>query len=58
MKSVLTLLGVILLGAGLAACSTNDSGYYKSGDYYNSFGQDHYQPYEGDHHLHWHNSYR
>ncbi len=58
MKSIVSLLSVALLGLGLAACSSNDSGYYTSGDYYESYGQDHYQPYEDGHHFHYHNSYR
>ena len=56
MKTLKIALGLALL-SGLAACADNGSGLYASGDYYNSFGRDYYQPYQDGSTYHYHHSY-
>jgi len=56
MKTLKIAVGLLVLGAGLAAC-TNDKGLYASGDYDNSFGRGYYEPYQDSSHYHYHHSY-
>jgi hypothetical protein len=56
MKALKIVVGLALLGA-LSACAANTNGLYSSGSYYNSFGRNHWQPYQDANNFHYHHSY-
>ena len=57
MNALKMAISMMILGAGLAACTANTNDLYSSGDYYNSFGTGYYQPYQDGSSYHYHHSY-
>jgi hypothetical protein len=57
MKTLKIAVGLALLCTALAGCAANTNGLYASGDYYNSFGRDYYEPYQDGESYHYHHSY-